>query len=263
MELTALPTTEALILTGSGYGLEISPAALALKAQLMETAAAVLRVTDNDESGDAQLVIRKLAGVRTMVEKCRKEIKEPVLTIGKLIDTTAKAYLREIEQEENRIRNMVGQHAAEVARRKAEAEAAERRAFEEARAAREAALAAQQAAEAASAAKQSMAEVMAARAEEKEAEAARQASLDLRLNASAEVAAAKVADGVRFAWDFEVTKIRKLYETDSELVEMTPRRSLIMQKIKELSDRYNDDTIAEILIQVGIRAFKKPVVSSR
>ena len=134
-QLDAMP----IILSGDGYSLTIDPNAHVRKQTMLSASAAIAKVTTNDESGDARVHLARLAAMRIEVDRCRKEIKEPVLRVGKLIDQAAKEFLSEIELEECRIKGLIGDHANDVARLKAIAEAEERKAFEFARAAREAA----------------------------------------------------------------------------------------------------------------------------
>jgi hypothetical protein len=245
-------TDTTLILAGNGFELTIAPEAEYRKEELLCHAASVKRVASNDESADAQWVSRKLAAMRIEVEKSRKLVKEPVNRIGKLIDSTASNFVAEIEAEEKRITKLVGEHAEEVARLKREKEEAERRAFEEARAAREAAEAAAAAAESGK-----IADVIAA----KQAERERQETLAARLAASEAVAGTNVAKGVRFAWDFEVTDIALLYHQRPDLVEMTARRSPILSTLKDMEE--HGYTVEKLAATLGIRAFKRPVVSTR
>jgi hypothetical protein len=248
--------TTALILSGQGYELTIAPEAEAKKQELLATAMTVAIVRDNDESACAQRVSRSLAAMRIDVEKCRKIVKEPVNRIGKIIDQTAKDFVAAIEVEEKRITKLVGDHAAEVARIKAEKEREERRAFEEARAAREAAERAAAAAESSG----KISDVIAA----KQAERERQEALAARMEASAEVAETKVAEGVRFAWDFEVLDIDQLARAHRELVTIEARRADVLEKIKSAAVCFgNDDVLIGAFADVGLRVFKKPVVSSR
>ena len=246
--------TDTLILSGEGYSLTICQEAETSKRELLASSALVATVTNNDESADAAYVMRSLAQMRIMVDKGRKDVKEPVLRIGKLIDASAKAFLLEIEEEEARLRKLIGDHANEVARIAASKAEEERKAFEIARAAREAAAAAQDAAEASG----RIADVIAA----KQAEQARQETLGARMEASSELAATKVADGVRFAWDFEVVNIDALYHSCPDFVTLTPRRSEILAEIKRIAET-NEQAALNMGNTIGIRAFKKPVVSSR
>lgn len=254
MTTTTIEETTALILAGDGYQLTITPEAEKRKTDLLSSAAQVTIVTNNEESSLAQFQSRSLAAMRIEVEKCRKAVKEPVNRIGKLIDRTAADFVADIEAEEKRITRLVGQHAAEVARLKAEKEADERRAFEKARAAREVAEAAAMAAENTG----KISDVIAA----KQAEIERQEALAARMEASAEAAGTKVADGVRFAWDFEVDDIDAVYRAQPEFVTMEIKRSAVLDWLKKVEATESADPVAAAAKR-GIRAFKKPVVSSR
>lgn len=250
---TDTDNTTALILSGQGYELTIATEAAEQKKELLTLATTVVQVSDNDESFAAQRVSRSLAQMRIAVEKCRKEVKEPVNRIGKMIDQAAKDFVADIEAEEKRITKLVGDHAAEVARIKREKEAEERRLMDEARAKREAEEAA--AAKAQSTGK--ISDIIAA----KRAEEERKAAADERMEASNEVAATKVADGVRFAWDFEVENADTVYRTARAFVEIEVKRSPVLAWLKSLEDA-DDDPVAAAAA-CGIRAFKKAVVSSR
>lgn len=246
--------TTALILSGQGYELIISSDAAEQKTELLALAATIAQVKDNNESAQAQFASRKLAAMRIAVEKCRKIVKEPVNQIGKLIDAKAKEFVAEIEAEEKRITKLVGDHAAEVARIKAEKEREERRLMEEARAKREAEEAA--AAKAQSSGK--IADIIAA----KKAEEERRAALAERMQASNEVAAARVADGVRFTWDFEVVDIHSLYKAHPELVKLEVRRAELLTQIKDAAEN-GADMQEQTWASIGIRPFQKTVVSTR
>lgn len=227
-----------LILAGDGYQLTISAEAEQRKAELLAKAEAITTVTDNDESAKAQFQTRSLAAMRIEVEKSRKLVKEPVNRIAKMIDNAAADFLAEIVAEENRIKKLVGDHANEVMRIKAEKEAAERAAFEAARAAREAAE------------DGGIAAVIAAKKAAAE-----------KLQASNEVAATKVSSGVRFAWDFEVDDINIVAKAEPLFVTMEIKRSAVLAWIRELEAA--DEDVAARLALVGISAYKKPIVSSR
>lgn len=235
-----IETTEImpLILAGDGYQLTISAEAEQRKTELLAKAEAITTVTDNDESAKAQFQSRSLAAMRIEVEKSRKLVKEPVNRIGKMIDNAAADFLAEIVAEENRIKKLVGDHANEVMRIKAEKEAAERAAFEAARAAREAAE------------DGGIAAILAAKKAAAE-----------KLQASNEVAATKVSSGVRFAWDFEVDDINIVAKAEPLFVSMEIKRSAVLAWIRELEAA--DEDVAARLALVGISAFKKPIVSTR
>lgn len=225
-----------LILAGDGYQLTIADEAIQRKAEILANSATITAVADNDDSARAQYHTRQLAAMRIEVEKSRKLVKEPVNRIGKMIDAAAADFLVEITAEEGRIKQLVGKHAEEVLRIKAEKEAAERAAFDAARSAREAAE------------DGGIAAVLAAKRATAE-----------KLEASNQVAATKIAEGVRFAWDFEVVDIDLLYRERPDLVELTFRRNLILAVLKDMEQQGVEHLAGEI----GIRAFKKPIVSSR
>jgi hypothetical protein len=252
-------TNEALILSGQGYEIEISPDALARREEIVSAAAAIVQVTDNEESSIAARHVRNLAAIRIETEKCRKAIKEPVLAVGKKIDQVAKDFLKEVDAEEARLRKCIESHATEQARIKAEKEAEERRIAEEARAAREAA----EAAAAAASESGKISDVIAA----KQAEAERQKLLAARMDAAEETNSARIAHGVRFAIDFEVIDARTFATVNPDLVDITPRRAETLAWLKEwaASDKDVDRVIGsqEGLTTGGIRIFKKPIVSSR
>jgi hypothetical protein len=227
-----------LILAGDGYQLTISSEAEARKAALIEKSSEITTVTSNDESAKAQFHSRSLAAMRIEVEKSRKLVKEPVNRIGKMIDQAAANFLIEITAEEGRIKQLVGAHAEEVLRIKAEKEAAERAAFEAARAAKE------------EAENGGIAAVLAAKK-----------ALADKLQSSNEVAATRIADGIRFAWDFEVFDLHLLAAKEPALVKIEPRRSEILAELKDMEE--HGYTVEELAKTFGIRAFKKPIVSSR
>jgi len=227
-----------LILAGDGYQLTISAEAEQRKTELLAKAEAITTVTDNDQSEKAQFQSRSLAAMRIEVEKSRKLVKEPVNRIGKMIDNAAADFLAEIVAEENRIKKLVGDHANEVLRIKAEKERIEREAFEAARAAREAAE------------DGGIAAVIAAKKAAAE-----------KLQASNEVAATKVSSGVRFAWDFEVDDINAVAKAEPLFVTMEIKRSAVLAWIRELEAA--DEDVAARLALVGISAYKKPIVSTR
>jgi hypothetical protein len=227
-----------LILAGDGYQLTISPEAEKRKAELLTKSGSITIVTDNDESGRAQFQTRSLAAMRIEVEKSRKLVKEPVNRIGKLIDQAAADFLIEITAEEGRIKQLIGNHAEEVMRIKAEKERIERAAFDAARAAREAAE------------EGGIAAVLASKKATAE-----------KLQSSADVASTRLSDGIRFAWDFEIDDINVVAKAEPMFVSMEIKRSTVLAWFRELEAA--DEDVAARASLLGISAFKKPIVSSR
>lgn len=261
----------ALILSGSGYELSIAPEAEAQKLELIRDADLIAEVIDAASCDAARNQIKKLAAMRNLVEKSRKDVKEPVLAIGRDIDTKAKGFVGDIEARETRLTKLVGDYAAEVERerirvaremeekrRREEAErqrieaeriAAERAAEEAKRKANEAFLAEDDSAAEAAEAQRKEAEAAAAKARE-EAEAAK------AMPAVPTFAPEKPA-GVKFVPDFEVENIHALYAYSASLVSLEPKRSEILALIKQLTQ---GETLPEI---PGLRVFAKSVVSTR
>lgn len=229
----------ALILSGSGYNLEISPEAFLKRDEILKSAATVTEVTSNDTSADAAHHMRKLAQMRILVDKSRKEVKEPVIRIGKMIDSMAKEFLCDIDTEEARIKLLIGNHAEAMMKIKLEKEQQERLAFDAARLAR-----------------------LQAEADGSiESQESNVEALKAKLTASEEVAAAKIAQGVSFAWDFEVTDIHMLAELRSDLVKIEPRRAAIIEMFKFIE--ITGGQVETFVARIGLRAFKTPVVSTR
>jgi hypothetical protein len=158
--------TEALILSGEGYNLEVAPDIIAQKATLIEHSALIVSVNDQSSSDAAGDQIKKLAAMRNMVEKSRTTVKAPVLAVGKRIDELAKEFQASITEEENRLKRLQGDYAAAVL-------AERNRILREQEAQRQAEEKARREAEAAEAARVEAARVEAARVEAARVEAAR------------------------------------------------------------------------------------------
>lgn len=284
-----------LILAGSGYSLEVSPDAEAQKAELLKHAALIVEVKDNTAADAARNQVKRLAAMRNAVEKSRKTVKEPVLKIGKDIDTKAADFMSAIAKEETRLTGLIGAHAAEVERLRMEAirkqqeeerarlaaEAEARRKAEEAdRAAAEAAAqaeAARKAAEAAQwaddedteAAEKAKAEAeraaAAAKAEQERiaaeaAETKRQADeAAAAAQQQAMIASTAATSGVKMELDFEVEDIAELHRKHPQLVELSPRRADILAMLKMLAPSSPEG----VPTLAGLKVFKRAKVSTR
>jgi regulator of protease activity HflC (stomatin/prohibitin superfamily) len=260
-----------MVLTGDGYGIEVSQSAIQLKQDLLAETKAFTTVSSPAESNQARAFIGRLAEVRIAVEKRRKEVKEPVLDLGKKIDAAAKDYSGTLSDEESRITHLVGIYAEriEAERRKAEkerqdaererlrleliAEAKRKREEEEKAAQAAAAEAARIAAEeaqfnAASEEEEAEADKLKAFAEHEAmlmekrqqdiaiAEAERQRAAEeaskIALETALTAKASAPVEGVKFEIDFEVTNLDELYQADSSLVTLTARRADILAVLK-------------------------------
>lgn len=224
-------------------------AALEAKEKALESSALVARVSNAAENDSAVIAQKELARVIREVERARKEVKDPVIDIGRRIDDAAKAFVVELKGEELRIAKLVGDfQALEEAKRKAAEEAArlereriererweaERKAAEAARI--EAARIEQERqkalAEAKSHAELEKAQQEAAEAQkrlsEQQARLAEEAEARAKAQAAAIVAPTPVrAEGqtVRTEWDFEVTDIWALARAHPACVSIEARRS--------------------------------------
>lgn len=272
MTTTTEPTT-ILTLEGPGYSLAVSAEIEAAKSELLEASGKIGCVNDNDESNAAQFQIRRLASFRNLVEKSRVEVKKPIIDLGRAIDAAAKEFAGMVVNEERRLALMVGKHTEEMAAAKRAAEAEERRKFEEARKAKEEAERAAAEAERARLAAVnavSIQDAIAAKQAAREADAAsakaeeeRQAAQRERMASSAAVATTHVSSGVRFALDFEVIDIERLYSVSPDLVELTPKRAAIMAKLKLAEEAHGFDAVETNMRHAGLRVTRKPVVSTR
>lgn len=226
-------------LTGTGYSLTITPEATEQKEKLLAASSEITSVTSNEESAGAGYEMRRLAQMRILIEKSRKEVKDPILKISKQIDQRAAEFLVEVEAEEARLRKLIGNHAIIMLKAKAEAEEAERLAFEAEKAAR------------ALADFGGIAAVL----------DARQALQD-KLQASELVTETNVAQKVKFVWDFEVVSIKDLVRMAPEMVDFIPRRRDIMVWLKNLEEK-EDRNPSDVAAEFGISAAKIPSISTR
>ena len=117
-------STTALAILGDGYQIQITPEAEKQKATILSAARAVVAVTDPDSCDIAQSRLRSLASVRTAVESSRKQVKAPVIDLGKRIDGIASDFVADVVAEEARLSGLVTEYAREQQRIKREAELA-------------------------------------------------------------------------------------------------------------------------------------------
>lgn len=108
--------------------IEFTGEANRLRSAALEKAAMIGRVSDaigNAAATEAQLDI---ATVLKTVETVRKEVKEPVLRFGQMIDDTAKAFVVDLKAEQMRLNKLVGDfQALEQAKQRAAQQAENQR----------------------------------------------------------------------------------------------------------------------------------------
>ena len=235
-------------LDGNGWSITATPEAEKLKKSLLREGSTIKKVEDKGDEGIAIAACSNLASFRKQLEATRKAVKQPVLDLGKKIDSIAEAFGHEIDTEEKRIRNILGGYQMKLAQERQKIEEEARKKQIEATKALEAAEAARLAAEK----KQStMAEVKAERLEEKAIDA-RVAVMQLEQQA----ADTKVRGG-RMELDFEVEDIESFYNEHPNLCIITVKTRETKEYLKSIR------TNGKIPSVFGIRVFEKPVISIR
>jgi hypothetical protein len=199
--------------------IELSPAAFNARTLALEASGRIKAIASVSDLDAAAGALTKLKSLTRLVEDSRKEVKAPVLEVGRRIDGIAKDYLTPLEAEAKRLSVIVGSYQ-EAQRRKAEKE-------------REEAAKAQADAIAEMNAKQAEA---VANGDEEAADAARAEAAD-------KIAASQLAainaegpkpDGItsRTSWKFEVVDIAALYAARPELVVLQPHNAAIRAVVK-------------------------------
>lgn len=260
----------ALTLKGDGYAIVVAPEAEAQKKSILEQSKKITAVGTELEVDLARLVLNRLAIFRLELEKSRKTVKEPVLAVGKAIDSQALRFGVETANEEGRLTALVSEYARqqEAIRREAERKAAEAaRLAEETRKAEERArIEAERAQEEArmSAFDDAKAPENASRAVQEAADRAAQSFMVVEAERKtkeeeAEKAKMQIAapvKGTKAEWDFEVENIHTLYKHNPMLVELSPKRREILEFLK----RFTPGSSPEI---PGLKVIEKFTVNKR
>jgi hypothetical protein len=199
--------------------IELTPAAFEARRVALAKASEVTTISSVSDLDAAAAALTTLKSLTRAVEDSRKDVKAPVLEVGRRIDAVAKDYLAEPEAEAKRLSTLVGAYQ-EAARRKAqrereEAEAAQRAAIEEMQ---------RKHAEAA------------AIGDAEAADAARAEAADIIAESQLAVTAAEgpKADGIVTStkWKHEVTDIDALYQARPELCKIEPNNAAIRAILK-------------------------------
>jgi hypothetical protein len=219
-------------------GLQVDPQALVEKARLITLLADIKGIGTAEEARYAAEVMRAAKGFTSIIEAARKEVKEPVLQLGKAIDRTAQDLTTGIEIQITRLSRNLGDYTFKVAEEK---RLAEQRAREE---------------------REELERV----AQEKLARARTDASRDkieeklVEAKAETRMQVAAVADqrpegiALRMVYKFEVTDIKALHAANPMLVKMEANTAAINAILKTLGD---SDQIP------GIRWWKEAAVNVR
>lgn len=197
----------------------IVPAALEARRVALAAAADCKEVADVMSLEAAAAALTTLKGLSRSVEDSRKDVKAPVLEVGRTIDAVAKDYLAPLDAEAKRLSAMVGSYQ-EAQRRKAEKERQE---------------AARVQAEAVAEMQRKQAAAAAA-GDEEAADKARAEAAEKIADAQINLANAEgpKPEGIvtKTAWKFEVTDIEALFKARPELVVLEPNNAAIRAVVK-------------------------------
>lgn len=221
--------------------IEITPQFTSLKRAAVEEAQLCQAVNDPFTQGAATESLRALVRIQKQVEDDRQLVKKPVLDLGRQIDGTAQTFLSDVNSEVVRLKGLLSSYEIEQ-RKKAEAE--RQRQIEQQRKAQEAE-------------RVRLVELDRQRRETEEAarkaqqastpqEATRALQAAVVAEEKAEALAAPVAQPVFTApvvhraegavvqerWTFDLVDIHALYAARPDLVQLTPRTSVILTAIR-------------------------------
>ena len=222
-----MSTKTALItLSGIAESIACEPTQSAIEARdgILAAARTVLAIADAEQLQVAGDVLREVDAFINRVEAGRKTVKEPVLTVGRMIDDTAKTLTLELGDEKKRLRDIIGKFQAEQERLRAQAERAAREQEEKIRRETEAALAIAQAS------------ARSEKAFEKKAAVIEQNAVEDIVNvraAAAAVAVPKLAGfQTREEIEVKIIDLTELWMHSPECVELSPRLAIIKAKAK-------------------------------
>lgn len=243
----------------SEVAISVESGALALKAETLQSAAMVLKVSGEMDQLLCVEVVREIKHLRKMCEDSRVMVKAPVLKLGRDVDAKAFEYDTDLGIEEARLQKLLDGFAAEQKRIADEAERKRREEIErverERREAEEKARREAQA-ELARIEREKQAALSVAKSEQDRVIAAQQAEVQrqnaiLQANADAErariesekkaVAASSIAvlvpvkaDGLSVSdvWKFEVLNPAEVYKAHPEFCDVTVRPSLVNAAMK-------------------------------
>lgn len=219
------------------YEFKILPSANRKRAELIKLAEPIKDITTQAKAEKAAAVVSRIKGLLNLVEKSRKEVKAPVLALGRRIDAVADNYRGSLEEHRNRLEEGI--------------DALEQKKAEEARIAEQARLA-----EIERVAEQARKRLEAVKREETKERIREQAAAKISaiVEDHAEPEATKGVK-TREVWDFDVLSIDELYLSRADFCEApSPKRSAILQAINQ----------ADGAITIpGLRIYKKTTTNIR
>ena len=122
-----MKSSDIIILSGSFSHPAVTQSAFDLRDEILLDVGTITKVTTIDEANSAAEAIKSLKDFTRKIESSRKDVKDPVVQLGKAIDKVAKDLTEDLDTEAKRISRILGDYQAEQdrIRRKAEREAAE------------------------------------------------------------------------------------------------------------------------------------------
>lgn len=249
-----------------GSAIVVDQSAVAVREEALTIAAGIGLVRNPAENEAATDALRRLGAVRKTTEATRKELKEPLLDLGRKIDATAKEFLAEVDAEEARIKRATADYQSEILAQQREAErirrAEEERIAAERRREQEAIAEAKAKAEADAKRATSEAERLRLEAEAKAKAAELERSLanqqqELAALAPAPVAPRAAGQSAKAVWMHEVTDIWALARMHPGLVKIEPRKAEITEVINAQAMSGQKPQIA------GLRIWEDVAVSVR
>ena len=245
-------------------GISVSPDAYTRRAEAVEAARFITAVSSDFGFSEAAEALKGLQSLQKETEASRKTVKAPVLDLGKKIDATAAEFLRDIDAEASRLKQLMTVYQVEQDRKRAEAERKRQEEEAKARRAEEARLAdlRRKEEEARRAEINARNESERAAAEERrkaaEAQAAAEAEAARVREATAPVAVTVAAPkpagvAVQRAWDFEITDMKAFAAAYPDLVTITPKRSDVLALLRAGTRQLAGTRIFETT-KVGVRA---------
>ena len=102
--------TALITLSGLAESIACEPTQSAIEARdgILAAAKTVITISDAEQLQVAGDVLREVDAFINRVEAGRKTVKEPVITVGRLIDDTAKTLTLELGDEKKRLRDIIG-----------------------------------------------------------------------------------------------------------------------------------------------------------
>lgn len=215
--------------------ISVDPEAIAIRNGLLERAKSFEVINGELVAEIAGDTLKEISTLRRQVEKSRKDVKNPVVQLGKRIDVVAREFCAEVVREEMRLKQLVTDyHLAQERKRVAEIEEAKRREREEQERLRK--LAEEAKAKEVASFVPPEDQIKTAAAVEESARAAADARADTREleRTKASEGLSNSGVGVSYRKDFVVVDIAKLYEARPDLVALSPKRREILEALKSV-----------------------------